>query len=300
MDTILVPVDFSPSSDVAAQFAVDLARKLKTRLTFFYSYHPLPYAPEVYAFITKEELERLQREARQELKDWCSPYEKMYPGKCTFEASEGRAGDEILSMMTSIQPVLTVMGRKGMSQVKRALLGSVSMQVIRKATGPVILVPEEGFQGDLGRMMFATDYRSHDFERIGLLEQIAKAFKAEITMVHVVPSERREFIEDSLMKQYAETVRSRMPYKRLRFEVINSTNGVETAVADLIRKKQVGMLGVARRRNRLFNRLLLPGFTNQAGQHTKIPLLIFPDAGHSMTMSEMRLKTLPKSKRRAS
>ena len=66
MNTILVPVDFSPASRNAAVFAAELAKVLHTRLLLFHAYMlPTPISEVPYAMVT---VDNLQKENEEQVK----------------------------------------------------------------------------------------------------------------------------------------------------------------------------------------------------------------------------------------
>ena len=53
----------------------------------------------------------------------------------------GRAGERILAMQAELRPDVTVIGTHGRTGVDPTVLGSVAEQVVRHASGPVLVVP---------------------------------------------------------------------------------------------------------------------------------------------------------------
>jgi nucleotide-binding universal stress UspA family protein len=288
MRNILVPVDFSDDSRQAADFAVYLAKQLNTRVVFLHTYHPLPYSPEMAAFVSKQEMDRLLAVARRQLQKWTARYFKSYPNRCALRVETDTAAEEIIHMAQEFEAMMIIMGRRGMSQVERLLLGSVSTRVVKKAKCPVLLVPEDWRGGRLRHIVFATDYRQGDIAKAQFLAEIAEAFDAEVTAVHAHAREYKDFYETHLMAAYRVNLLNRVHYDKLKFEIVSSHRGAEYAVHEYVANHKVDLLAVARSKDRFFHRVLLPGFTKQALLHMDIPLLVLPNAGHLLTFPDLR------------
>jgi nucleotide-binding universal stress UspA family protein len=137
---ILIPTDGSNSAFLAGKHAVYLAKSLGAGVLALnvvdsdLAFHAgLRYADEV------AQLEKSGIEATARIKKLCDdagvPSEEIM--------AKGTPAQTILEVARDRQADLIVMGTVGMSAVERALLGSVSDQVTRHATCPVLLVREK-------------------------------------------------------------------------------------------------------------------------------------------------------------
>jgi nucleotide-binding universal stress UspA family protein len=141
MNTIVVAVDGSPSSDEALRFAVDFAATEGARLvlvhvapsvdclagSFFATTVALPHE------VTAQDCASL--EAALEL-----AAEHGIPATSTVLVGDPAA--EIVTHADSIGADLIVIGSRGLGALGRLLLGSVSRGVLRESRRPVIVVRE--------------------------------------------------------------------------------------------------------------------------------------------------------------
>ena len=132
--SILVPTDFSETSEAALHYATEMALTLGARL---YLMHVPGKTGEHYeakcphgqfetatrerlsSFLTKEELERLRPE---------------------YALRVGPPAEEIVHYAEICDIDLIIMGTHGRSGIAHALMGSVAEQVVRAAPCPVLLV----------------------------------------------------------------------------------------------------------------------------------------------------------------
>ncbi|GJL68509.1 MAG: hypothetical protein NPIRA06_11440 [Nitrospirales bacterium] len=103
---------------------------------------------------------------------------------------EGLPGAEILQAMKDYQIDLIVLGTRGLSNVKRFLLGSTSDWVMREATCSVLLVREKLSKVTMGKspakILLATDGSSVALSTVDMLGLLAGKTPPKVTVAHVV------------------------------------------------------------------------------------------------------------------
>ena len=134
VDSILVPTDFSPTSDAALHYATKMALTLGARLYLvhvpgktgehFEASFPVgrfetAASERMLSFLTKDELERLRPQ---------------------YVVRVGMAAEEVVRYADVCDADLIIMGTHGRSGIAHALMGSVAEQVVRNAPCPVLLV----------------------------------------------------------------------------------------------------------------------------------------------------------------
>jgi CPA2 family monovalent cation:H+ antiporter-2 len=137
---ILCPVDFSPASVDALQFALSLAQEGDASLTLLHTLEwpddaPLPLSGLSLPAYTRdredEALRRLQGLVPDSSRLWCRPIERI---------AHGKAYREILGVAAEDNVDLIVMGVQGRNALDVMLFGSTTNQVVRRATCPVLTV----------------------------------------------------------------------------------------------------------------------------------------------------------------
>jgi universal stress protein A len=140
LKSILVPIDFSTSSQRAFEYALPLARQFEAEITLLHAVEPPPYAmdlsyiPRSEGFPTaskKQELEELGNRTvgRELLKD------VIVQVGTAFEVITTVARDREIDLI-----VLTTDGKTGL---KPGLMGSTAERVVRHAPCPVLVVRKQ-------------------------------------------------------------------------------------------------------------------------------------------------------------
>ncbi|KUO50240.1 MAG: hypothetical protein APF76_11045 [Desulfitibacter sp. BRH_c19] len=141
MKKILVAVDGSDAAQKAAERALELAKALSAKITVISVAVPAP-APIHWSgthFYYDELLERQKKQAKDLLESYKSFYEKENI-QIEMIAKEGDPAEEICQAANSGDYYMVIMGSKGLTGIKRALIGSVANYVVQSCKSPVLVV----------------------------------------------------------------------------------------------------------------------------------------------------------------
>jgi nucleotide-binding universal stress UspA family protein len=151
LDLIMVPIDFSPASTQAAEYAAWLAARLGARIRLLhvlpeFSYSSAGVAPGMHA-----ELIAAWREMRQRVDEEMAAFAARVaraggggtgPVQTRVVETQEPTADAIVRAACDDRADLIVMGTQGRTGLRRMVLGSVAEQVIRAAHCPVLAVKE--------------------------------------------------------------------------------------------------------------------------------------------------------------
>ena len=139
MQTILVPVDGSEGAKRAARFAAYLASEIKTSVTLLHVYDTPTAAALGLAGQSKQEARATIERVAQ------GSFESARAEMAAFEVAVetvsevGHPSQEIVGWARDHHPLFIVMGTRGLSNVREAMMGSVSDYVTRHAVCPVMI-----------------------------------------------------------------------------------------------------------------------------------------------------------------
>jgi nucleotide-binding universal stress UspA family protein len=184
--TILLPTDFSESSDAAFELACALARNHGAKLLLLHVGEapivvsggamapPAPLPPEYDRPALEAKLRGLKPSDQKLLVERRVVY--------------GNAAIQILDAAKEFACDLVVMGTHGRGGLRRALLGSVAEQVVRKAPCPVLTVRADGKGLPIRRLLHATDFSQRSEFAFHLACSLARDYGARLIILHVVPA----------------------------------------------------------------------------------------------------------------
>lgn len=134
---ILVPVDFDAPSAAAAQYACDLAEKLRGRVHLLHVYEPVVSAGAAgYGHIDADGLYRQATTRLRQLAENLS----LHGGLVDQGVVMGRPVVAILDIVDSMRPDLVVIGAHERRAWQRAWLGSVAESIVKAAACSVVVV----------------------------------------------------------------------------------------------------------------------------------------------------------------
>lgn len=149
LKTVLVPVDFSVTSDVALRYGREMARAFGASLHVLHVVqepYSQPWAVEAYGFSLAALQEDWIRDARRRLDEIVTDADRTALRAETATVL-GHPVTEVLRYAVDHKVDLIVMGTHGRGPLGHMIMGSVAERVVRRAPCPVLTVhhPEREF-----------------------------------------------------------------------------------------------------------------------------------------------------------
>jgi len=292
---ILVPIDLSDDSRVAAHHAAALASRgaAATRVT-------LLHVDEVasYGLASAQALAVHLKETATLRDDWVASLSGEiadYGVDLHVETSVGSAPREILEFIADQDVDFIVMGRRGIGGVERLLIGSTSKRVVQNAPAPTLVVPQgedaEGIEpGAFSHIVTPVDF-SDDSER-GLLASvdIREWLGARQTVVHighvpmiaaaageppyVLPMETREELTRAC-EQDLVALLERLGVTGVDTRVVIGSN-VPGSIVELSRDIGGDLIAIPSHGKGAFKRVLFGSTTLRVLKMSAVPTLVMP------------------------
>lgn len=135
--TILVPTDFSDYSQEALDYALKLAARLDAKVCIMHAYQ-MPVASWEGAWAFPEDvIAQLEAASRRKLEETVSKARETLP-TVSAKFYRGDAREAIPQLATELKADLIVMGSHSRRGLSRALLGSVTESIVRRAPCAVL------------------------------------------------------------------------------------------------------------------------------------------------------------------
>ncbi len=184
MKNILVPVDFSSTSENAVRYAVGLAKHTKAGITLLHAYHvPVPVSETPMA-IPMEEIEQASNEALAKIERQIKTFDSGIEIKLITKA--GFAVDCILDQIENKETDLVVMGIKGHTNAFDVAIGSNSTTLLKQTKCPVLVIPDGAEFKTPQNIVLGCDY-SKDVSQnvIDSIKFFGKLFNAKVYILDV-------------------------------------------------------------------------------------------------------------------
>jgi nucleotide-binding universal stress UspA family protein len=187
MKTILVPIDFSKSSEYATKMAAKIAQKSGSKTCLLHIIE-LPSGMEDMgsrsSFSIPESMLYLRkiRERIFEFRDrFFTENQEVYHAIRFQNPYEG-----IIAYADKINTDLIIMGSKGHSDFEEILIGSNTEKVVRTSTKPVLVVKKDSEKFKLKNLVFASSFKNDDKKEVlRKLLEFAVIFDSKIQLLKV-------------------------------------------------------------------------------------------------------------------
>jgi len=284
MKKILVPVDFSPTAENAANYAIDLACNIGARLALINVFQ-VPVVPPVAASMVwpYEDYSQMEDEAKAALAKLLHQLEKKYeaaahthsPKPAVYAKSvRGEVDEEVYQYFTECKMNLVVMGLNSASKFSKILIGSNARKMIERAI-PLLLIPA-GYQFKKPKKIaFATDFSHSDIQVLCALAEFAKPFGADILIVHTGHPASDQPVYKETAEDFLNRVADRVNYRNIYHRHVNSER-VKDGLDWIVENGQIDMLTMVHRKQGFFYRLFNGSYTLNMSDHIQIPLLVLP------------------------
>lgn len=272
MKTILLATDFSPASDNAADYALELAKYLDAKLILLNAY-PLP-AANYDTGLPVEIMGGLHKSSE----DGLSLLEARL-------AKNGGAGIEIecLSFMGSALDVieeeckkknvdLVVMGIVGEAgKIKEHIIGSTSLRAARHLHVPIFIVPNGIKYKRIHKLSFACDMdHTEETTTIYTAKYFSKLFDAELEIINIEDPEKERSIAKAASLDFVEETLESVNHKTFLLSEKDAASGLE----DHYKNYPSDVIILNPKKHNIFQTLFNASVTRKLIFHSKTPLLI--------------------------
>ena len=289
---ILVPVDFSAHSDLAARLAVKIAAKQKADVVFLHAYidprmsgtgqlsDSLNFdrtdsrAVEVIKANAAERLEEFTESIRTMMRNGALPVVKV-----STELLEGVPEDVINRYTRNRTPHLAVMGTRSARRKDREMIGSVTSEVLNQTRLPMLSIPEgtEDFTDD--RQLNILFFGSLDQEDILAIDSLNRYLKGREAVLTIASIPSRQRLTDKLAGKTARVLSDYCASTYKNFTVNTLSLQPKSAleqIKDEHSRSHYDLVVVPTRRKNAFLRLFSPGMAQDILFSTDIPMLAIP------------------------
>lgn len=272
MKTILMPVDFSPTSVNAANYACALAEKTGSNVRLLYAYAiPVPTGDGIFPVSTFEELEKLSHEKLSALKN---KLQEKFKVNIEAVSRPGFAVEEIFEEANQLHPWLVVMGLKSEGKLSEIFFGSTTTGIISKASVPVLVIPDGVVFSIPEKLVFACDFSGEVTNRqLAPLKELAKAFSSEVLLANFVNADQKNRLSEEEEEKKIEYELGDINHDYY-FPVCESFSEGLDAFLEI---HGANMVVMTHHRHNLWYQLTHRSETRHTAFHTRIPLLNLSD-----------------------
>ncbi len=164
---------------------------------------------------------------------------------------------------------MIVMGATGDNRLLNRLFGSVSSEVARRASCPVLLVPKEARYKGFRHIVFAGNFEPHEDIVLPRLLDLARRFDSEVHYVHVNANAEEHYAAHKIQLQAGTGPRQFFS----EITTIESRDVLE-GLSRYATEQNADLIAMSTTQRPFIEALFHRSITRQAALHIRIPLLI--------------------------
>jgi nucleotide-binding universal stress UspA family protein len=262
---ILVPIDFSPASKNALDYAACIARKTDAKLLLHYTIQDHDSIAEDLSKINEDTAKRFMDDL---IAEYCAGIEyqtNFLTGSIVYN---------IQKLVERSHTDLIVMGTQGVSNgIKEVFIGSNTNDVIEANHTPVLVVPEFADAPKFDKIVLSTDYHFiEDSNAFDMLETISEAFDSHIYFVHVKQKNKRGTAEVFMEQRREKHILEQKA--KVHFRTIFNDDPIDGLEFYLNMKGNTDLVVMLKRKHNIWEKIFKSSHTKQMVFHSHLPLLI--------------------------
>lgn len=266
MKTILVPTDFSNNAFIASQYAASLAQRTGQQLRLLHVYIAL-YIEE-----DKEQVDdKLVGVCVEQMDELVKTLRSQYPDvSIEGECVQGFMIDRLQEKLQAESYNLIVMGTKGATNVAESVLGSTTFEVIKKASVPVLVVPENTPDFKLDQVGFFSAYNDAELDALLRLRHVLGSDFA-VRVLHLYKSNAQDPVEENT--QWENKIRNAFPEGSFSFDTCRVAKINANTVAEVAVQEKLDLLVFSRPHRTFFESVFVKSLTKEVATYPTVPSL---------------------------
>ncbi len=277
MKNILIPTDFSDNSWNAIKYAVKLYKKTRCSFHLLHVSNVNAYLGGELSSISSSAMvleNNVIIDAKKSLQTLVKKIDSISLNiKHNFitHVEDGFLIDAIKDKVEENKIDLIIMGTKGASGIKEAIIGSNTGDVITRVKCPVVVVPEEAIYIRPREIAFPTDYNmSYSSKILDTLLNVARIHESSIRIVHIRKREEKLTEEQETNKGILHDYFKDHDHS---FDTI-TCNRLENALQDFTESRNIDMISMVAKNLNFFQQLLFKPTVEDISYHIKLPFLV--------------------------
>ena len=281
---ILWVTDFSDEAQEAFVYAKHFSKTFNAKLI---ALHVVPdFSPTLYSMtaVIKSELTKRLTEMKKEAERKLTTLQKKQRFEFKSIVLEGNASKKIIETAEKQKVDLIVMGKRGTSAIEKLFIGSVTNQVLRNSTVPILLTKKRAGKPVFKKILVPTDFSKQEEVERDFAWKLAKGLDSDITLLHVLELHDYEFspralddMFDSVLKRLKRRKASEKENIRVTEDVYRAINA-SLGVVDYADTEKFDMIVISTCVHSKLERFFLGSTTEKVISYSNIPIFAIPPA----------------------
>jgi nucleotide-binding universal stress UspA family protein len=273
---IIVPIDFSATSQNAYLYARELAKHYGSSIEIVHAY--------MGSFSADESSFRPGKTTRKILQEQLDDFVRLYPSsgesnimtdvEVSTKIIQGFTVKSIVELSIDESTLMIVMGSTGESEIVDRIIGRISSEVAQKAYCPVLLVPKGAKFFGYKNILYASNYESADEFILKQILNFNKIFSAALHFIHVSRSSKSKRFDITEEKIFEELFKDGEPSFSFNL-AIEKADSVMKGLFQYGEENNIDLIVLVNRQRGFFESALGQSMTKKMALKSQTPLLIY-------------------------
>lgn len=275
---ILYPTDFSPASRMGLDYTIAVAEKMHADIILMHSYE----FEDEYSRVPAEQIiamrEPLKKEAEAKMRHLIREVGPTSPNvQLTYDLELGFFTEHIQEVIRKRKIDLIAIATQGAKGIESLLFGTNTGKVIDRSTCPVLVIPEGTMFHTMKHLVYLTEFKAGDLQRLRFLTPFAKALGAAIDLVNV-----SETGDNEPGEEFVESVREKVNYPLIHYRCIRGGNLLH-CISRFAGEGSIDWIVMYVSSRNMFTRIFGRNLSKEMSYTTTVPLFVFPEHMNRVT-----------------
>lgn len=272
MKKVLIPYDFTETSQSALHYGVEIAKYLSADLVLLYI-NQVPVMTSEFG-MAGYSITEIFNDHKQAIKGIAENIRLKEPliKDIEYHCEVGDPAEVITEFSKAHQIDLIISGIGGHgSTFMKNVVGSTSVAVARNVDNPLIIVPPSASYKKIQNIAYACDYDKHLMDSASLIKvkYINTLFDATLHILHVIPENHELNARESFIDNYVEHNLESVCHKTY----IIAENTVADGLLNFINHHEIDMIIVEPKKHSMLHNLFSFSTTNAMAFYSPVPVL---------------------------
>ncbi len=256
MEHILVPINFTPATEISLAHAVGIAQvSHKVVIICHFVTSTIPAGANM--TLHKREIKEKHEKAYMEMRVLLAQYENYtyngtgQPVMIEPLIMEGHPDEATEKIMQENSIAMIVLSHKDSSEIKDLFLNN---KVVREANCPILTIPEDAVYKPLEYVVYAANFDGNDAKRIRDLIELTSNFDAKLDCLHVC-TDGKKLREENEKMQELQAEFDVVLFSKLSFKVIRDSKSVTNGLENYLSNHKPDMLVMLKTEQSFFTKL---------------------------------------------
>ena len=267
MKTFLVPVDFSSTSENAAEYAVALTKDIPgVEIILYHVFSSISIAA-----LTEKEDGARKMVYDAELNIVKNKLNYSDNQKITIESEEGSFIDSIEKYVISNHIDMVIMGITGSSRISQVFMGTNTLNVIRHINVPVMIIPPQAKFTGIKNVLFTSDFK--DVARTTpfvSLKKILDLFQPKLNILNVDSEHYIELTDEFKIER--EAMEEKLNPYNPEFSFLRAYDFLD-GINQFAEAKDIDAIITVPRKHGFISQLFKTSHTKKLAYHSHVPTI---------------------------